>query len=523
MTNKSRNKADNCVKQDCDAQLPSSVKPADEDSSAANKSTLCRDKSIISGYLYKRGRQRKWKRRWFEIDGKCLLYFKSDKRKTPLASLDLLHVGSVRMDDTDPAGCSFIIEVAGRNYCLCADSKDHAMDWVISMNRVREARMEIGNLKLIEPLQNEIKILALQNEIKILEDDCTPRVVIVAPRKRAKGLGMEDFNEEEEAEDNKNDRNVTGHTEALSPVSEAESIVSSNTSSRYMGNKRQGVLARWKKRRSSYQNWMRRLSRWAQRLRSVRCVIKDDFEHLDNSEGRHLQEKSPKKTLVETHDSEPQVKYEGVVTRRIPSLNSALEGGVDPTKKYAQHTDLDPEVHVAGQTLNHISEGDAGVSLTSKLQANDEVYTALQKNKGIGSQELAIRKKVEDSSSRDISPDEDVDKSSEHSSTNNPKPVPYVLPFAPVNLPERTLNQISEADTAHSEIPESQVNDKIYTAHEQKPKVTTASWGMASQKRALREKMEDLSSRESSANGDVDSSSGRESPVPIDDEGSGVV
>lgn len=499
MFNKLRNKPDNRVKQDCDAQLPISVNPADEGNSVANKSML-RDKSIISGYLYKRGRQGKWQRRWFESDGKCLLYFKSDKRKKPLASLDLLHVGSVTMDDTDPAGSSFIIEVAGRNYYLCADSKDHAMDWVISMNRVREARMEIGNLKLIEPLQNEIKMP---------EDDCSPRVVIVAPRKRAKGLGMEDFNAE--AEDDRNSYNVTGLTEALSPASAAESLVSSNMSS---GNREEGVLGRWTKRRPSYQNWMRRLSRWVQRLRSVRCVVQDDFEHLsDSTQGRLIQKKVPEKPLVETHDSEPQVKFEEVIGR-TPSVNSAHEGDIDRTKIYAQHTDSDPEVHIL--------EGDPGGSLTPKLQASDEVYTSLQKTKGVGSQKRAITKTLEDSSSRESSTDEDVDKCSDPLSTTDPI-VPYISPFAQVDVSERTLNQISEGDAAHSEIPKSQVNDNIYAAYEQKPKVTTASWGMASQKRALREKMEDLSSRESSANGDIDSSSGHESPIPTDEDGSGVV
>jgi len=332
---KLRNKADNCVKQDSGAQLSINVNPYENDLAANNKSTLS-DKPIISGYLYKRGRQGKWQRRWFESDGRDLCYFKSDKRNKLLATLDLLNVGSVRMDDTDPAGCSFIIEVAGRNYYLCADSKDYAMDWVISMNRIREARMKIGNLRLITPLQNEIKVL---------DEDYAPRVVILAGRKRSKGLGKEDFNK------NLDDLN-TGLTEALSPVSGA-SMVSSNVSSRHRvsedgkqgADRRKGISVRWRKHRPSYQNWIRRLSRWAQRLRSVRCVVKDDFQHLGNSaEARHSQEKVQSPQLVETDDSKPHVKYEGDVTGRGLVTSNTLEGAVDPIKKYPQYTDLDPEV-----------------------------------------------------------------------------------------------------------------------------------------------------------------------------------
>lgn len=45
--------------------------------------------ALICGYLQKLGRNGKWQTRWFETDGECLTYYKSSKRKKPLATLDL--------------------------------------------------------------------------------------------------------------------------------------------------------------------------------------------------------------------------------------------------------------------------------------------------------------------------------------------------------------------------------------------------------------------------------------------------
>ena len=45
--------------------------------------------SLIGGYLQKLGRNGKWQTRWFETDGECLSYYKSQKRTKLLATLDL--------------------------------------------------------------------------------------------------------------------------------------------------------------------------------------------------------------------------------------------------------------------------------------------------------------------------------------------------------------------------------------------------------------------------------------------------
>lgn len=51
--------------------------------------------ALIYGYLQKLGRNGKWQTRWFETDGECLSYYKSQKRIKLLATLDLDKVSTL--------------------------------------------------------------------------------------------------------------------------------------------------------------------------------------------------------------------------------------------------------------------------------------------------------------------------------------------------------------------------------------------------------------------------------------------
>lgn len=53
------------------------------------------DGVLICGYLRKLGRNGKWQTRWFETDGECLSYYKTNKRSKLLATLDLSKVCEV--------------------------------------------------------------------------------------------------------------------------------------------------------------------------------------------------------------------------------------------------------------------------------------------------------------------------------------------------------------------------------------------------------------------------------------------
>jgi len=116
-------------------------------------------KSLICGYLYKKTRNGVWQRRFFETDGQCLTYYKSKKRTKKLAELDLYKVGSIEIDVSEPVGATFIIQVKNRPYYLRAENKECAEDWVINLNRVREARFGIGGMKLTTSTTTKGKML----------------------------------------------------------------------------------------------------------------------------------------------------------------------------------------------------------------------------------------------------------------------------------------------------------------------------------------------------------------------------
>jgi len=364
----------------------------DENEPPPSDSSATYNKPIISGYLNKRAREGKWQRRWFESDGKNLLYFKSDKRVKLLATLDLLYIGGVAMDQTDPTGCTFYIEVAGRDYYLHADSRDHALDWVISMNRVREARMEIGGLKLVEPVEEDSEALV---------DDYAPRVVMVATRNRAKGLRREDF---DSPVDGISSSAVIGttFTEALSP-SGTGSMISSSASLRLR--RRKGALVRWEKRRSNFQNLTRRLSRWAKRLTMLRCVIRDEPQKRNGDANKKLSKKGNSKSNI----SKPENPFgEGMG-------GSGFEIAADPSNPFAHYQGLDPE----GRTLDQISETDPPISTTPLSQVDKKTKTSwTDRVKGT---KRASRKKHEDAPSLENSAGGDVDSSSGRESTNSNK------------------------------------------------------------------------------------------------------
>ena len=232
---------------------------------------------LIQGYLHKFGRHGQWQKRWFQTDGVNLYYYKSEKLNKLLATLDLKKVGAIEMDPSDPAGCTFYIDVSGRKYHLCAEAMDWAKEWVIQLNVVRDARMNHGGLKLVDPTLEEEANGVGENTAKrprSYSEDYTARVVIEAQRPRTKGLGKDDFSDLEQSLEENHELPGSGMhlTSVMSPTGSMES---SN-----MSHLDKPIAERWRKRRSPFQNLARRLSRWARRMRMLRCVIKDDVIHL---------------------------------------------------------------------------------------------------------------------------------------------------------------------------------------------------------------------------------------------------
>lgn len=204
---------------------------------------------LIYGYLQKLNRNGKWQTRWFETDGECLTYFKSSKRMKLLASLDLAKVGSITINKEDDNGCGFTINIAKRPYHLRADSKTAMNDWVITLNRVKEARMQEGNVKLVMPKDFKKN----QPPIDLLDDQnfTTPRVVVVANRQRTHAV-EDDFHS----------------WEAIAGMDEFTPYKGNDSCQKSTGNT---SVARWQKPKTSMTHLATKVLRWARSLRQYHC------------------------------------------------------------------------------------------------------------------------------------------------------------------------------------------------------------------------------------------------------------
>ncbi|KAJ1402046.1 hypothetical protein B484DRAFT_457854 [Ochromonadaceae sp. CCMP2298] len=94
-----------------------------------------------SGYLYKKTRDDRWQKRWFETNGVYLTYYKSRKMEKLLAALSLPQVGEIKLgsleeDQNNQTGL-FTLELNTRIYTLKAKSDAEARDWVDRLNRLR--------------------------------------------------------------------------------------------------------------------------------------------------------------------------------------------------------------------------------------------------------------------------------------------------------------------------------------------------------------------------------------------------
>lgn len=208
--------------------------------------------AIIYGYLQKLGRNGKWQTRWFETDGECLTYYKSSKRTKILATLDLAKVGSIVINSQDEKGCGFTINISERPYTLRADTKAACKDWVITLNRVKEARMQQGNVKLFLPDSH--------NPIDLLDKDYTPRVVVVANRHRTRAVDDEDIHSWEAGE-------------YEDPANDSSNYVMPSSSNR---------LARWQKPGNTLKRMATKLMRWARSLQKHSCADAENHVVLDH-------------------------------------------------------------------------------------------------------------------------------------------------------------------------------------------------------------------------------------------------
>jgi hypothetical protein len=248
--------------------------------------------ALIYGYLQKMGRNGKWQARWFETDGECLTYYKSSKRTTLLATLDLAKVGSIVINRQDPTGCEFTINISERPYHLRADGKGACKDWVITLNRVKEARMQEGNVKLVMPNGS-----STSQPIDLLDHHhkYTPRVVVVSNRQRTRAM-------DEESMINDWEQGGAGWEETDEP---SKSFKNYDVAPPSSSNNR---LANWQKPRNSINRMAGKLVRWARSLRKLGCADAENQVVLDH----HVHPPG--------HDYKYKSKVRHKVTKRFPNV-----------------------------------------------------------------------------------------------------------------------------------------------------------------------------------------------------------
>ncbi|MGK3733854.1 MAG: hypothetical protein ACI8RD_000758 [Bacillariaceae sp.] len=278
---------------------------------------------LIYGYLQKLNRNGKWQTRWFETDGECLTYFKSSRRTKQLASLDLSKVGSIVINHEDEKGCCFTINISKRPYHLRADSKAAMKDWVITLNRVKEARMQEGNVKLVMPKDFQDNHRPNQPP-DLLDISNTPRVVVVANRQRTHAVEDDEFHSWEGGMDENNpykDMNIQS-TSSITPI------------------------ARWQKANTSINQIASKVLRWARSIRKFSCaadaanqvvIMNPDYSNGPYTEPSTVTGKSP------NHSQKNTVITGDLLNTGVVSMNQSAPANQNTTTNQVSAEDDDDD------------------------------------------------------------------------------------------------------------------------------------------------------------------------------------
>ena len=223
--------------------------------------------------------------------------------------LHIVQVGLIEIDTNDKTEHSFRIQVLGRLYQLRANSRASCQDWVITLNRVKEARMQQGNVKLVGllpvptltstkgPAAIATKALDLLNpntpsqkqqpqQQQTMHNDSenfmdgTPRVVVVSNRQRTHVVDEEEqwdqlIRIDDDISNNNNNNNTgTFYDADIDPAtSQVETIYSG--SSKRLSSIGTVVAARWTKHQSKMQRLGNKLSKWARSVKKYSCTDND--------------------------------------------------------------------------------------------------------------------------------------------------------------------------------------------------------------------------------------------------------
>eukprot|EP00592_Proboscia_alata_P015155 CAMPEP_0194393918 /NCGR_PEP_ID=MMETSP0174-20130528/123558_1 /TAXON_ID=216777 /ORGANISM="Proboscia alata, Strain PI-D3" /LENGTH=695 /DNA_ID=CAMNT_0039189647 /DNA_START=34 /DNA_END=2121 /DNA_ORIENTATION=- len=222
--------------------------------------------NIVSGYLEKQTKKGLWQRRYFETDGENLTYYKNSKRTKYLANLDLAKVGAISLCEKDPTKCMFTIQVAGRPYLLRAEDPSICQDWVINLNRVREARIQVGRIKLVDPYQEKNRSRSNSSG-----GDLIPRITYFANRDRSHATVGDENIMKMMAEENKRKGDLIhlpGSSDHSRQVHETRNEVGQEEDQESFVT----PTADWQKRRSKFQKIRRKLLKWAKKIKMLSFI-----------------------------------------------------------------------------------------------------------------------------------------------------------------------------------------------------------------------------------------------------------
>ena len=193
-------------------------------------------------------------------------------------------------------------------HLLRANSRASCQDWVITLNRVKEARMQQGNVKLVGLPNTTTKKRQLvtntpldllnpstpsvssqqqqqQEQQQILNNDSehnfmdgTPRVVVVSNRERTHGVDEEDQWEQLIRIDDNNTAGGGGGTYNDTDIDPAASQVETiySGSSKRLSSIGTVVAARWTKHQSKMQRLGNKFSKWARSMKKYSCTDNND-------------------------------------------------------------------------------------------------------------------------------------------------------------------------------------------------------------------------------------------------------
>ena len=96
----------------------------------------------VSGYLLKKSTDGNWQRRYFEINGTFLTYYKSRKMTKLLAALNMPSVGEIsligKISDSLGEGIVFQLELKDKSYVLRAKDMNDAQRWIEALQKTRD-------------------------------------------------------------------------------------------------------------------------------------------------------------------------------------------------------------------------------------------------------------------------------------------------------------------------------------------------------------------------------------------------